>query len=80
MSQVRRVQGRSLDGRAPGNAIYSTAAAIPDRNPATCQLESDDALIAAPPVENSSAAANSKNRFPDAFDKLQSNQIQATTI
>jgi hypothetical protein len=76
MIQVRHVQCR----RAPGNAKYRTTAAIPDRNPATCQFESEHALIAAPPVENRIAVVNSDNRLWDAWDKLQSNAIAATTI
>ena len=76
MSQVRQVHCL----RAPGSAIYRTTAAIPDRNPATCQLEREHALIAAPPVENKSAAANKNSRFFAAFDNLQSNETGAATI
>ena len=65
---------------AEGSAIESTAAAIPDRNPATCQLVSEEALIAAPPVENSSAAAISISRLVVALDKLQGNPAAMATI
>lgn len=54
--------------RAFGNRSQSTAAAIPERKPATCQLVREHALIAAPPVENSSAAAKTRSRFPGIDD------------
>ncbi len=53
---------------------------MPDRKPATAQLESVQALMAAPPVEKSSAAAKRPNRFFDASDNLQSNPRAAATI
>ena len=37
-------------------------APTPERSPATCQLVNDAHLIAAPPVENSSAALTSLSR------------------
>jgi Tol biopolymer transport system component len=46
-------------------------AAIPDRNPAICQPDNEQALIAAPPVEKRKAAANSSSRFI-VFDELAS--------
>jgi hypothetical protein len=60
--------------------MYKTTAAIPDLPPATCQLESEQPLIAAPPVENSSAAANRNSRFLSALDNLKSNARKANTI
>ena len=56
---VRHVQAR----RAPGSTIHNVTAAIPDRSAAICQLPSEQALIAAPPVEKRNAAAKSNNRF-----------------
>ena len=49
---------------------------MPERNPATCQLESEQALMAAPPVEKSSAAPKRKKRFFAALDNLQSNSFE----
>ena len=51
-STVRRDKPR----RAAGTNSRIAAAAIPERKLATCQLPSAQALIAAPPVENSKAA------------------------
>jgi hypothetical protein len=46
MKKLRHVQQR----RASGRKIQRATAAIPDRNPAICQLDNEQALIAAPPV------------------------------
>ena len=53
---------------------------FPSGNPATAQLESEQALIAAPPVENRIAAANRPRPVPGAFDNLQSNPAAPATI
>ena len=53
---------------------------MPDRNPATAQLESEQALIAAPPVENRTAAVKMPSRLFVAFDNLQSNAAAPATI
>ena len=50
---------RSARGSKPRHAGISaanTVAAIPERSPAICQLDSKDSLIAVPPVEKSRAA------------------------
>src|SRR5258707_176085 len=57
--------------RAAGRPNHSTIAAIPDRYPATCQLDTDAALIAAPPVENSSAVANNISLFDNPVNSIQ---------
>src|SRR4051794_31353910 len=49
--------------RASGIAASRTAAAIPERKPATCHAVSVTALMAAPPVENSTAAVTSRSRL-----------------
>src|SRR3954452_12192240 len=49
--------------RASGIAASRTAAAIAERKPATCHDVSVTALMAAPPVENSTAAVTSSNRL-----------------
>jgi hypothetical protein len=48
--------------RASGNSSATLSAAMPERKQAICQLPSEQALIAAPPVENRKAAANSRKR------------------
>ncbi len=47
---------------ASGTSSATLTAAIPDRKQAICQLVSEQAFIAAPPVENRKAAANSNKR------------------
>ena len=42
---------------------YNATAATPQRNPETCQLVSEHALMAAPPVEKRNAAAKRNSRF-----------------
>ena len=50
--------------RAAGTSSNSATAAIADRKQATCHAVNDEALIAAPPVENSAAAARIAKRAP----------------
>ena len=57
-SGVRRVNPR----RAAGARRRRASVAIPDRPAATCQDVSEQALIAAPPVENRAAAARTWRR------------------
>src|SRR5688572_7598087 len=49
--------------RAAGRRRSTTSAATPERKLATCQLVSAVALIAAPPVEKSSAAPRISRRL-----------------
>src|SRR5947209_2934768 len=56
---VRRVHRR----RASGSRTNREAAASPERKHASCMADSADPLIAAPPVEKSSAAASSIRRL-----------------
>lgn len=65
IEKLRHVQQR----RASGSNIQRLTAAIPDRNPAICQLDNEHDLMAAPPVEKRKAAANRSSRFT-AFDEL----------
>src|SRR5581483_9804644 len=63
---IRHVHPR----RACGSAISRNTAAAPERKLATCQAVSVAALIAAPPVENSNAAAASSSRFRTGEDSI----------
>ena len=58
---IRKMRGRQIR-RASGKSAVTLRAAIPLRKQAICQLVSEHALIAAPPVENRKAAANSNRR------------------
>jgi len=57
-SATRGAQNR----RAAGMRIQTTMAAMPERNEATCQEVSAQALIPAPPTEKSRAAARTCKR------------------
>ena len=60
---ARGMPDKRIPGARRAAADRATAAAIPERKPATAQLESEQALIAAPPVENRIAAAKMPRRF-----------------
>ena len=60
-ADARRKAGRHR-ARAAGSIRRTATAATPERNDATCQPVSCVALIAAPPVENSMAAARIARR------------------
>jgi hypothetical protein len=56
--------------RASGSAASRNSAATPERKLATCHAVNVAALIAAPPVENSKAAAANNNRLRTGEDSI----------